>query len=44
MEVSGLLHALAASSPGKDPQYPLTEGCVGFRADLDAVVRKKSLP
>jgi len=42
MEVSGQLHAPVALPPGKEP--PVTHwigGCVGPRAGLDAVVKKK---
>jgi len=42
MEVSGLLHAPAALSPGNDPPaVHWLGGWVDPRADLDAVVRRK---
>jgi len=39
--MSGQLHALAASSPGKDPGKNLLEGSVDPRAGTDAVAKNK---
>jgi len=44
MEVGGQLHAPAALILGKDLSTHWTEGWVGFRVDLDAMVKTKSLP
>jgi hypothetical protein len=41
MEVSGHLHAPAASPPGKEPLAHMLGGWVGSRAGLDVVVKRK---
>jgi hypothetical protein len=41
MEVSGQLHAPAALPPGKASETHWIGGCVGPRAVLDAVVKRK---
>jgi hypothetical protein len=41
MEVSGQLHVPATLPPGNNPRYQLDRILVGFRADVDAVVKRK---